>query len=142
MAQIKIEITFDPVKETLEQALAGLMANPKPAAANRPAAVENKTDKPAKADKPKSDSSESPDPEPQAEAAPQAAEEPKPEAAAVPEEKPVSKTDVRAIATALSKAGKRDVLAGIFAKFGSKNLSGIKESDYPALMKELVAANG
>lgn len=136
MAQIKIEITFDPTKETIEQALAGLMVNPKPAA------VETKADKPAKTEKPKAASAETSDPEPQAEAKPQTAETAKPDAAPAAEEKPVSKTDVRAIATALSKAGKREVLAGIFAKFGSKNLSGIKESDYPALMKELVAANG
>lgn len=56
--------------------------------------------------------------------------------------KKVSKTDVRAAATVLSKAGKREELSAIFAKFGGKKLSDIKEEDYPALMKELEAANG
>ena len=59
-----------------------------------------------------------------------------------PSPKKVSKTDVRAVATALSKAGKREALSAIFAEFGGKKLSDIKEEDYPALMERLVAANG
>lgn len=46
------------------------------------------------------------------------------------------------VSTVLSKAGKREELSAIFAKFGGKKLSDIKEEDYPALMKELEAANG
>ena len=52
-----------------------------------------------------------------------------------------SKTDVRAIALKLSKAGKQDVLKKIFAKYDAEKLSGVAESDYPALMKDLEAAN-
>ena len=46
------------------------------------------------------------------------------------------------MATALTKAGKRDALKAIFKKFGGEKLSDIQEADYPALMRELVAANG
>jgi outer membrane biosynthesis protein TonB len=154
MATIKIEITYDPSKENLEQALASLQnheANALGEAVTQEVlarmnsdADQGKPETPApkktKAqDKPKT---KEPDPEPEtpAEEPAPVVEEPAPEAPAEPE-KPVTKTDVRAIATALSKKGKREELAAIFAKFGAKNLSTIKESDYPALMRELVAAN-
>lgn len=39
------------------------------------------------------------------------------------EEKPITKTDVRAVALKLSKAGKQKELAAVFAKFGCKKLS-------------------
>ena len=53
------------------------------------------------------------------------------------EDKPITKTDIRAVALKLSKAG-------IFAKFGCKKLSDFdsRTEDYPALMKELVSVNG
>ena len=59
-------------------------------------------------------------------------------------EKEITKTDIRAVALKLSKAGKQDVLAEIFKKFGCKKLSDFysRTEDYPALMKELVSANG
>lgn len=50
-----------------------------------------------------------------------------------------TKTDVRAVALKLSKAGKSAVLKEIFAKFGAEKLSDIKEDQYPELMKELTA---
>lgn len=77
--------------------------------------------------------------------------EPKPEAAdkpaeteALAEEQKITKTDIRAVASKLSKAGKQEELAAIFAKFGCKKLSDFdsRQEDYPALMKELVKANG
>ncbi len=60
------------------------------------------------------------------------------------EDKPITKTDIRAVALKLSKAGKQKELADIFAKFGCKKLSDFdsRTEDYPALMKELVSANG
>lgn len=60
------------------------------------------------------------------------------------EEKPITKTDIRAVALKLSKAGKQKELADIFAKFGCKKLSDFDDrtEDYPALMKELVSVNG
>lgn len=147
MAQIKIEITYDPSTETLEQAVSSLV--PKASAstalpASKPAAKTESEDKP-----------KGPTPAATAETAATAATgntaasdtasgqpdaspsepEPKPE-------KKVSKTDVRAVATALSKAGKREQLSKIFAEFGGKKLSDIKEEDYPALMEKLEAANG
>lgn len=51
-----------------------------------------------------------------------------------------SKTDVRAVALKLSKAGQQDTLKEIFSKYGADKLSGIAESDYPALMKDLEEA--
>lgn len=53
----------------------------------------------------------------------------------------ISKTDVRAVALKISKAGKSDVLREIFSKFGATNLKGIAEDDYEALMRELVAVD-
>lgn len=67
-------------------------------------------------------------------------EEPKDEAPAA-ETETITKTDVRAKALALSKAGKSDLLAEIFGKFGASKLSEVKESDYPELMRELVSAD-
>ena len=64
--------------------------------------------------------------------------------APVTEDKPITKTDIRAVALKLSKAGKQKELADIFAKFGCKKLSDFdsRTEDYPALMKELVSVNG
>lgn len=60
------------------------------------------------------------------------------------EDKPITKTDIRAVALKLSKAGKQKELADLFAKFGCKKLSDFdsRTEDYPALMKELVSVNG
>lgn len=60
------------------------------------------------------------------------------------EDKPITKTDIRAVALKLSKAGKQKELADIFVKFGCKKLSDFdsRTEDYPALMKELVSVNG
>ena len=72
-------------------------------------------------------------------------EAPAPEAEAPKiEDKPITKTDIRAVALNLSKAGKQKELADIFAKFGCKKLSDFysRTEDYPALMKELVSVNG
>lgn len=51
-----------------------------------------------------------------------------------------SKTDVRAVALKLSKAGQQDKLKEIFSKYGADKLSDIAESDYPTLMKDLEEA--
>lgn len=84
-----------------------------------------------KADKP----AESPAPE-----EPKATTEPVATPAAEDETTPApTKTDVRAVALKLSKAGKSAVLKEIFAKFGAEKLSDIKEDQYPELMKELTA---
>ena len=53
----------------------------------------------------------------------------------------ITKTDVRAVALKISKAGKSDALREIFSKFGATNLKGIAEDDYEALMRELVAVD-
>lgn len=55
----------------------------------------------------------------------------------------ITKTDVRAVALQISKAGKQKELAAAFAKFGAKKLSDFDamSDKYPALMKELKAIN-
>lgn len=80
---------------------------------------------------------------PKTEAPAPATEAPKTEAPKT-EDKPITKTDIRAVALKLSKAGKQKELADIFAKFGCKKLSDFdsRTEDYPALMKELVSVNG
>lgn len=147
MAQIKIEITFNTNEETLDQALAKLLSQQ--TGQDVPTALakkqtKTKQDAPA-ASQPEPEAAPAPENAPEPEATPETETdvkaEPAPEAPA-PEEKPVSKTDVRAVATALTKAGKRETLKVIFKKFGGEKLSDIKEADYPALMRELVAANG
>lgn len=77
------------------------------------------------------------------------AKKPKPPAPDVPQNvaeepvsTPVSKTDVRALALKLSKAGKQNELKAIFQKYGADKLSAIAEADYPALLQDLEAANG
>lgn len=59
------------------------------------------------------------------------------------EDNPITKTDIRAGALKLVKAGKQKELVEIFKKFGCKKLSDFdsRAEDYPALMKELVSAN-
>lgn len=71
----------------------------------------------------------------------------KPKATPAVEEKAASdtsaaptKTDVRAVALKLSKAGQQDKLKEIFGKYGADKLSGIAEADYSALMKDLEEA--
>lgn len=67
--------------------------------------------------------------------------EEKPVLAESEERATITKTDVRAVALKISKAGKSDTLREIFGKFGATNLKGIAEEDYEALMRELVAVN-
>ena len=160
MAQIKIEITYDPSTETLAQAVSSLVPsatgidpNALGEAVTQEAIARLRATQNAVAQE-KPSEAESLDPTAAATGKPAAtaategtavtADAPsKPDASpSDPSPKPVSKTDVRAVATALSKAGKRAELSAIFAEFGGKKLSDIKEEDYPALMERLVAANG
>lgn len=60
--------------------------------------------------------------------------------AAATETKPATKTDVRALALKLSKAGRHDALKEIFAKFGATKLSEVPDDRYDELMKELADA--
>lgn len=46
-------------------------------------------------------------------------------------------SDLRKKGTELTKAGKLPELQEVFAEFGAKKLSGLAESDYPAVMKRL-----
>ena len=56
--------------------------------------------------------------------------------------KPPTKEEVRAAALKISKAGKQAELKAIFNRYGADKLSGIAETDYPELMKDLEAVNG
>lgn len=150
MAQIKIEITYDPSTETLEQAVSSLVPRAIASAAVTAPATTDKPkpeSTPKAEDKPASPTSASTDETsaPAETEGPAATETASDQPSASPSDPPprkVSKTDVRAAATALSKAGKREQLSAIFAEFGGKKLSDIKEEDYPALMEKLEAANG
>ncbi len=66
------------------------------------------------------------------------ANEEAPESSSTPE---INKSDVRAVALKLSKAGKSNVLKEIFAKFGAEKLGDVPEDKYSELMRELVSAN-
>ena len=153
MAQIKIEITYDPSTETLEQAVSSLV----PKAAIDPDALGEAVTREALArlgKAPGKTETEGPTSAGTGETSAPAKNDGTAASETAggkhgashcepgPESKKVSKTDVRAVATALSKAGKREELSAIFAEFGGKKLSDIKEEDYPALMERLVAANG
>lgn len=83
---------------------------------------------------------------PKAAPKPEKKEEAKPakKEATEPEKEPaktVTKTDVRAVALKISKAGKSDVLKEIFAKFEATKLSEVPEDRYDELMEELVAVD-
>ena len=121
MSQIKIEITFDPATETVEQALAALRSNI------------SKTDTTALTNKAPKKDLDKVEPE-----APAATAEATPAEATT--EKPISKTDIRATATALSKTNK-PALKAIFDSFGVVKLSDIPEDKYPELMRKMVEAN-
>lgn len=142
MAKIELNITFDTKEETLEAVLNGLRSNFVDSLGE--AVTEEAV---ARISKATVDTAKN-----EAPAEPRLPDDPAPASApvetpteATPEPKPttetVSKTDVRALATALSKAGKKAELRAIFEKFGAQKLSDIQESDYPALKKELEAAN-
>ena len=82
------------------------------------------------------------EPQPEIETAPQPEIEiaPQPEIKAEPQPKTaVTKTDVRAEALRLSKAGKQKELAQVFASFGCKKLSDFdnRTDDYSALLAAL-----
>lgn len=127
---VEIKITYDPSSETLNQAIASLIEdhqanmvipgqltlfeNPQPDAPQEKtkAPAEKKQEEPVKQEESK--------------AAPAAQ---------------VSKTDIRAIATALSKAGKKAELKAALEAFGATKLSDVNEADYPALKEKLEAVN-
>lgn len=131
-----ITITMEATKENIEKLLSLFPETQTAAVPTEPVA------EPAK---PKA-KKKAPEPVDEAEAAPETA--PEPEKIQAPDElipeETISKTDIRAVALKLSKAGKQKELADIFAKFGCKKLSDFdnRTEDYPALMKALVSVNG
>lgn len=131
MAQVKIEITFDPATETVEQALAAFKTfTNKTGEAKAPKTAATKPE--AEADTPVVTEGEQMslfDTVPEETATAEA-----------PTEKPISKTDIRATATALSKTNK-PALKAIFDSFGVAKLSDIPEDKYPELMRKMVEAN-
>ena len=129
MATIKVEVTYDPKKETLSQALASLLTE-KPEHTEITAQM-SLFDNPAPTETPTAQAS----PETPQESAPETPDT-KPA-----EEKTISKADVRALAVKLSKNDKA-ALKAIFKELGVANLSAVKEEDYPVFYEKLVAANG
>lgn len=124
---VEIKISYDPKQETIDQAIAALTATAKSKPAETPAPK-------------KSVSAETPA-VPKTSAPAEAPAAPAETPAAKPTESAVTMTDIRAIATALSKAGKKEELKAALAAFGSTKLSGIAEADYPALKEKLEAIN-
>lgn len=132
MATIKVEVTYDPKKETLSQALASLLTE-------KPEHTETNVqmslfDSPPHGTPTAQTSTEAPQ-EPPAESAPEAP------VTKPTEENTISKADVRALAVKLSKNDKA-ALKAIFKELGIANLSAVKEEDYPVFYEKLVAANG
>lgn len=117
---VKMTIEFDPVHDNLEEALQPLFS------------FYRNT---AQAKKPEQKAEELPGQMTFEDLAP--AEQPKPEA---PKAKGPTLTDIRALATALSKKDK-PALKQIFADFGAAKLSDVPEDRYADLMEKLVAAN-
>ena len=121
MATIKVEVTYDPKKETLSQALASLLTE-KPEHTEITAQM-SLFDNPAPTETPTAQASTEVPQESPAESAP---EDPDTKPA---EEKTISKADVRALAVKLSKNDKA-ALKAIFKELGVANLSAVKEEDY------------
>lgn len=137
MATIKVEVTYDPKKETLSQALASLLTE-KPEHTEITAQM-SLFDNPAPTETPTAQAStEAPQESPAESPAESAPETPDTKPA---EAKTISKTDVRALAVKLSKNDKA-ALKAIFKELGVANLSAVKEEDYPVFYEKLVAANG
>ena len=133
MATIKVEVTYDPKKETLSQALASLLTE-KPEHTEITAQM-SLFDNPAPTETPTAQTSTEAPQESPAESASEAPDT-KPT-----EEKTISKADLRALAVKLSKNDKA-ALKAIFKELGVANLSAVKEEDYPVFYEKLVAANG
>ena len=133
MATIKVEVTYDPKKETLSQALANLLTE-KPEHTEITAQM-SLFDNPTPTETPTAQTSTEAPQESPAESASEAPDT-KPT-----EEKTISKADVRALAVKLSKNNKA-ALKAIFKELGVANLSAVKEEDYPVFYEKLVAANG
>lgn len=137
MATIKVEVTYDPKKETLSQALASLLTE-KPEHTEITAQM-SLFDNPAPTETPTAQAStEAPQESPAESPAESAPETPDTKPA---EAKTISKADVRALAVKLSKNDKA-ALKAIFKELGVANLSAVKEEDYPVFYEKLVAANG
>lgn len=123
MATIKIEVTYDPKEESLNQALASLLGA-KPEIAETPVQMPLfNTPAPTETN-----------------AAETEANTVEPEIP-VKEEKTISQADVRALAVALSKTNK-PALKAIFKELGVASFSAVKEEDYPIFYEKLVTANG
>ena len=134
---VEIKITYDPSQESFEQALASLSqkanaGSQAPYSSNVYGLATHKDSVPeVKSDElPGQMSLE--DVKTEEQSAPEAPAE---------TQKQVTKTDIRAIATAVSKAGKKAELKAALEAFGATKLSDVNEADYPALKERLEAIN-
>lgn len=128
MATIKVEITFDPKKESLRQALSSLLDETFTAAENKQ--PDSLSDTPV--------TTETTNAPMETEAPTEAPTESASDKA--PEQPTISKADVRALACTLSKNDK-PALKAIFKELGVANFSAVKEEDYPVFYEKLTAAN-
>lgn len=119
---IEIKITLEHTPENLELLLAAAKAA-QPAKEETKKEEEPKTKKPAKKQEAKKEETKK-------------EEEPKTKTPAKKEAK--TKNDIRYLALALTKDGKEDKIAEVFAEFGASRLSEIKEEDFQAVYEKLV----
>lgn len=141
--QIDIRISYDPAQETLDQALEALGRK-----ANTVDKPIEKTDLNVYAvpqgNPPALAKEEVSTPEVKPDEPPAVMPEAKSEEAGKKTGKKtdlVTKTDIRAIATAISKAGKKQELKAALESFGATKLSDVAEADYPFLKQKLEAIN-
>lgn len=76
-----------------------------------------------------------PEPEPESKVVPMPAPEPEPEQKPAP----VTRDDVRSLATARIQAGKRDELKALLAKYNAKRVSDVPEDKLAAFAAEMEA---
>lgn len=115
---IEIKITLEHTPENLELLLAAAKAAQPAKEETKKEEVKKETKKPAKKQEAKKE------------------EEPKAKKPAKEETK--TKNDIRYLALALTKDGKEDKIAEVFAEFGASRLSEIKEEDFQAVYEKLV----
>lgn len=122
---IEIKITLEHTPENLELLLAAAKAaQPAKAETKKEEEPKKPAKKPAKKEEPKTKTA--------------AKKEEEPKAKEPAKEETKTKNDIRYLALALTKDGKEDKIAEVFAEFGASRLSEIKEEDFQAVYEKLV----
>ena len=126
----QLTVTFDLTAENLEKLKAFCQEAGAETVSKKPAVKDKKEEQKAKAAKQTA--------EKEAKAGAVKTEEPEQETKNNAAVKPLTTTDVRAVALKISKAGMSDTLKDIFKKFGASKLSEVPEERYNDLMAELM----